>query len=580
MSFQAIRTIRGRVTLLAGVGVLGLGVFAGVSLQTMGLTKVGGPHYTAIVTQKDLIADVLPPPEYLLESYLNAFELVAARTPAEREKGLARAAELEKAYDERHEFWKSSLQGEAIREALLKTSFDPAKEFFAVRNGDFAEAIRGGRIADADRLLKGPMRDAYERHLAGVLKVVELANADYARIEGVARGVVTSRTALMLGLAVVVGALLTLLGLAVRRAVTKPLQHAVETLQRVANGDLTVRMAVATEDEVGAMGQALDSALDSLEGTITAIGGHAQTLAGSAEELTSVSQQLGASAEETAVQSGVVSAAAEQVSSNVQTVATGSEEMSASIREIAKSTSEASRVAGDAVTTAARTNVTIGKLGTSSAEIGQVVKVITSIAEQTNLLALNATIEAARAGDAGKGFAVVANEVKELAKATATATEEISRKIAAIQGDTAGAVAAIEEIEAVIAQVNDIQTTIAGAVEEQAATTAEIGRNVTEAARGSAEIAQNITGVAQAAQSTASGATQTQASSTELSRLASELQQLVGRFQVTGTARRNTAPSSRAPVRGSRTRLVRHESAEGSTSDTTPWSAEVYAGVE
>ena len=198
------------------------------------------------------------------------------------------------------------------------------------------------------------------------------------------------------------------------------------------------------------------------------------------------------------------------MSKNVTTVSTGTEEMGASIKEIAKSANEAAKVATSAVKVAERTNATVAKLGETSAEIGNVIKVITSIAQQTNLLALNATIEAARAGEAGKGFAVVANEVKELAKQTAKATEDISRKIEAIQGDTKGAVEAIAQIGKIINQINDIQNTIASAVEEQTATTGEISRNVSEAARGSNEIAQNITGVAQAARSTTRGGQQHQ----------------------------------------------------------------------
>ncbi len=252
----------------------------------------------------------------------------------------------------------------------------------------------------------------------------------------------------------------------------------------------------------------------------------ANTLASSAEELTAVSTQMAANAEETAAQANVVSAASEQVSVNVQTVSTGVEEMNAAIREIARNASDSARVAQQAVTTAATANSTIAKLGDSSAEIGKVIKVITSIAEQTNLLALNATIEAARAGEAGKGFAVVANEVKELAKETAKATEDISRKIEAIQGDTSGAVESIKKIGEVIAQINDISNTIASAVEEQTATATEMSRNVAEAAKGTSEIAQNITSVAQAAQNTTQGATNCQQAAGELARMASELQQL------------------------------------------------------
>src|SRR3954462_4962773 len=204
--------------------------------------------------------------------------------------------------------------------------------------------------------------------------------------------------------------------------------------------------------------------------------------------------------------------------------------MGSTIKEIAKNANDAARVATSAVQVAELTNATVSKLGDSSTEIGAVLKVITSIAEQTNLLALNATIEAARAGEAGKSFAVVANEVKELAKETAKATEDITRKIQAIQNDTKGAVTAIGEVTSVIRQINDISGTIASAVEEQAATTSEIGRNVEQAAKGAGEIANNITGVATAAQSTSTGVKNAKGAATELSQMAATLTALVGRF--------------------------------------------------
>jgi methyl-accepting chemotaxis protein len=297
-----------------------------------------------------------------------------------------------------------------------------------------------------------------------------------------------------------------------------------------AEGDLTREVTVSGDDAIGQMGDGLARLLQDLRTSVAAIAQNADSLASAAEELNAVSEQMGVNAGETSSQANVVSAASEQVSANVETVATGAEEMTASIKEIAKNATEAAKVAGQAVEVATETNTTVAKLGESSAEIGQIIKVITGIAQQTNLLALNATIEAARAGEAGKGFAVVANEVKELAKETAKATEDISQKIEAIQGDTGGAVDAIAQISSIIDQISDFQNTIATAVEEQAATTSEIARNVSEANRGSAEIAENISGVAAAAESTASGANDSQRASAELARMAAELQQLVGRF--------------------------------------------------
>lgn len=299
-----------------------------------------------------------------------------------------------------------------------------------------------------------------------------------------------------------------------------------------AAGDLTQKIEITGEDAIGRMGEQLGRFFADLRQNIAHIGTSSQTLASASEELAATSQEMGANAEETSTQANTVASASEQVSAHVQTVAQAAAELGTSIKEIATNAANAAKVATTAVQTAETTNGTIRKLGASSAEIGNVVKVITSIAQQTNLLALNATIEAARAGEAGKGFAVVANEVKELAKETAKATEDIGRRIAAIQTDTDGAVKAIARVSEIINQVNDIQSTIASAVEEQTATTSEIVRNVGEAAKGMTEISKNISGVAQAAADTSKGASDTQCASKDLAKMSTELQSLVGRFTV------------------------------------------------
>jgi methyl-accepting chemotaxis protein len=265
---------------------------------------------------------------------------------------------------------------------------------------------------------------------------------------------------------------------------------------------------------------------------ITGLKDTVKELNSSAQDLLEVSTGLSSSAEETSAQANTASAASEEVNAGVQTVATNMEEMTAAIKEITKTTNESSSLSNSAMKMAESTNAIISQLGDSSTDIGNVIKVISSIAQQTNLLALNATIEAARAGEAGKGFAVVANEVKELAKQTANATQDITKKIEAIQGDSSGAVDAIAEISDAINKINGYAGSIAASVEEQAATTNDVTRIVTESAEGINQINENIGQVSTAAAETGKGASQAQEAAKVLGDLATRLDDLVKKVEV------------------------------------------------
>ncbi|MBM7775883.1 methyl-accepting chemotaxis protein [Actinokineospora baliensis] len=320
------------------------------------------------------------------------------------------------------------------------------------------------------------------------------------------------------------------LGWLLTRSIRRPVRGLQDYANRVAAGDLTQKLSVSSQDEIGEMGRALHHAVNEIRTVVSDVAESASGLAGSADRLAATNGRLTDAAGSTSHRAGEVSNAAGRVSDSVGTVSAAADELGASIREIAANTSEAAKVGAEATATAQHTNDIITRLGSSSAEIGDVLKTIRSIAEQTNLLALNATIEAARAGDAGKGFAVVAGEVKDLAQETASATEDIGRRVAAIQADTEAAVAAIGQIVQVIDRVNQFQSAIAVAVEEQSATSDEVSRSVSEAANGTNAIASAITEVAGAADETSRGVTEAEQATSELTRLSGRLQEMVTRF--------------------------------------------------
>ena len=535
-------SVRARLYGIVGVAAVGVAVLTLLAFRTIDRVKVYGPLFQEIVEQKDMIADFLPPPLYVVESMLLAHRLVDPAEAASREHLLEHGAVLAEAFAQRKAYWLTQdLDPEAS--ALLRNELLPSGDrFFATFTGSFSAAVKRNDVGAAERILAAELLPAYLANEAAVDRINTRETTVAAALEAEAKVTDVAPKRSLLLLAAVVGVLVGTAGWWIAQQVVGRLRQTMQVLETAATGDLTVRTRIDSTDEFGAIARALDGFLETLGASIAAIAQNATALAGTAEELSSVSQTLSAGAEQTSAQTSVLARAGEQVTQNVQTVATASEEMSSSITEIAKNATEAAHVANEAVAAAGLADESVGRLGTSSAEIGQVVKTITGIAEQTNLLALNATIEAARAGEAGKGFAVVANEVKELAKETARATEDISRKILVIQQDAGGAVEAIRAITRVVGQISAAQGTIASAVEEQTATTSEINRNLTEAVASVSEISQNVAGVSTAVNETTRGATDTQQAAMELARMAAALQDLVHQFRYDEPGAARTPP--------------------------------------
>ncbi|KQW48331.1 hypothetical protein ASC77_06095 [Nocardioides sp. Root1257] len=525
---QWIRDLRLRTKILLSLGLVVL-VAAGVG--AFSINRLGAVGHDA-----DVLYDNAAVPLAALgdlrdmegDNRVLVWRYVDAATPADRKDAAQEIADTDGEADAAVAAYLAAHGSSTDRRARLMSDFQDAwSQWKDVRDNTVfpLAGTDAGRRAVIDALdplddsFAEPLDELYTQETAAAKALADDADAMQNR----------SRTLILVILAVGL-ALAVSLSLYVAGLIVGPLRRVSAVLDAVAQGRLDERIEVDSADEAGHMAESLNNALVKLSEAMGAMDQNAHSLASASEELSSVSGQMSASAAQSSSQAGVVSAAADTVSRNVQTVSTGTEEMSASIREIAQNAADAAGVAAQAVRVAETTNEAVAKLGVSSAEVGSVIKVINSIAEQTNLLALNATIEAARAGEAGKGFAVVANEVKELAQETGKATEDIARRIDAIQSDTEAAVSAIAEISQIIGQINDTQATIASAVEEQTATTNEMRRNVGDAATGSHDIAENVTGVAQAASETQAAADSTNAAAGELAEMAAEMRTLVGQF--------------------------------------------------
>ena len=550
-------TISRAVVVYGAVTAVCLGAMIITSNYALNKLKVGGPLYDRIKLGNDLVADILPPPEYVIEAYLEA--TLALQERASLAAHTDRLVQLKKDYDERRDYWSKSELDEGIKSELVHASDADVQRFWSAVNDKLLPALAKGDAAVAS----GAYMDvtaAYTAHRAVIDDIVKKTNDSNAATEAEASSQTGLVTIVLWSVSIAVLAIVGLGILAVGLGIVRPIGAMTLAMKQLAAGDLEVAIpSLSRRDEVGAMASAVQVFRDNArrvkameaeqiatqrdneverraamtqvaDGFESTIGQIVRAVSTASAQIETAAAKLSGIAETTQGLSTAVTVTSEQSSSNVQSAAAASEQMASSVSEIGRQVHEAQSIAQSAVRQAELTSGGILELSRSSTRIGEVVKMINAVAEQTNLLALNATIEAARAGAAGRGFAVVASEVKALSAQTAKATDEIAAQIAQMQAATDQSVTAIGDISTTISKIFAISSAIAAAVEEQGASTQEISRNVQQAAQGATSVAANMLEVNRGATNTGAAAADVHSSARSLMADSKTLNAEIDRF--------------------------------------------------
>jgi methyl-accepting chemotaxis protein len=542
----------------AAVAAITLGFAALVTTNYLAIQelKVRGPVYERIVLSKDLVADILPPPLYIVEAYLEATKLV--REPLSLDVRRARLTQLRKDYDERTQFWTGQTFDPIVKDLLLKQANDPAGRFWNAVEKELLPAIAKRDMAVAERVYT-TVGEAYAAHRGKIEEAVREANRMTADIELASRAAESRWTAITWGMSFVILLLVGCSAAGLLVMLLWPLDRLRSAMMDLASGKRDIVVAgLARQDEIGAMAQSVDlfrlAAIEQqrleaaqievrakeqlrqhqletqvkalqqdVSSVIQGIGEQIKVMRESARTLSAVAATTTSEAEAAAD-------ASNGAADNAQAVAAATEELGASIREIATQAHRTSDIVTQTTEAARKTNGDVAGLAEAAERIGSIVEIIRNVAEQTNLLALNATIEAARAGEAGRGFAVVATEVKSLAAQTAKATGEISSQIEHVQGCAGTAVEAIRAISSRIDEINGLTGGIAAAVEEQEAATREIAQNVTTAADRSRAAASSASGVLGAADQARTGSATMSNNTDKLTDVAEKIATAFDRF--------------------------------------------------
>jgi methyl-accepting chemotaxis protein len=552
-----IRTKLTTLALTANLALIGYLICSTLITQRIGINS---PLYLEIISNKDLIADILPPPEYIIETFLVTKQIQDMPEGATRTNLIDRLAALEKDFTVRHTFWQQTLPEGRLNGLFLDDSYKPAMEFFSILKNDFIPAVKTGKKTEVDMAVT-TLETLYETHRSAIDQVVTQANRETAVLETRTHKILNTATLLLVGFALVMILTIVFLSVSIGASIIRPLASAVAMLKDIAQGkgDLTRRLTITSNDELGELAQWFNLFVEKLQSIIRGLSSSIATMTDSSLVLSTASARItsntgtvrkqsstmAAAAEASSADTLSVAAGMEQASANISSVATATEEMSATIADIAFNAENARTVTMDATRQGQSVLLVVKSLGAAAQEISTVSETITQISAQTNLLALNATIEAARAGSAGKGFAVVANEIKSLAAQTTTATGEIRSKIAGIQSSTGNAIRDIDKITLIVKDAGDIVATIAAAIEEQATVTKDISSTIANASEGVLKANQHVASIASTSKSIArdfekvslaiaeidEGGAQIKTNLSDLSVLSKQINDSIGQFR-------------------------------------------------